>query len=89
LIFSLFKLRKKTTAVISGVAIALACLWGLSMWQDISRQEMLNMLFGTMLMLGGIMLLAFLLILALSLVKKIFQKITTNNSQEKNQGSSD
>ena len=32
MIFSLLNIRKKTAALISGIAIGVACLWGLSMW---------------------------------------------------------
>ncbi|NQV69719.1 MAG: hypothetical protein HQ498_06810 [Pseudohongiella sp.] len=76
MIFSLLKLPKKTTAIISGIAIALGSLWGVSIWQDISREEILNLLLGSVLMLGGIMLSALLLLILLILLRKVFSKIS-------------
>ena len=62
MIFSLLNIRKKTAAVIAGVSIAALCLWGLSMWQNISLTELFNILVATILMLGAVMLAALLLI---------------------------
>ena len=42
--FSLLKVRKKTSAVIASVCIGALCLWGIASWQDISRAEMLTVL---------------------------------------------
>lgn len=78
MIFSLLNVRKKTAAVLAGIAIALLCLWGLSMWQDISIEEMFNILVGTVIMLGVIMLGAFLLIVAFKLLIRIWQKVANS-----------
>lgn len=69
-------MRKKTAAIISGIAIAIGSLWGVSMWQDISRQELQSMLLGSVFMLGGIMLAAILLIVLIALLRKVISKIT-------------
>ncbi len=68
--FSLLKVRKKTSAVIASVAIGALCLWGIASWQDISRAEMLTILGGTVLMLAAIMLSAFVIIAAIKLSLK-------------------
>ena len=62
MIFSLLKIRKKTAAILAGISVAAMCLWGLSMWQDISLQELSQLLLAVVLMLGAIMLAALLLI---------------------------
>ncbi len=59
MIFSLLKVRKKTSTALAGIAIAAASLWGLSVWQEISLAEMLRLLLATLVMLGGLALLAF------------------------------
>lgn len=76
MIFSFLNVRKKTAAIISGIAIAIGSLWGVSMWQDISRQELQSMLLGSVFMLGGIMLAAILLIVLIALLRKVISKIT-------------
>jgi len=82
LIFSLLNVRKKTAAVLAGIAIALLCLWGLSMWQDISIEEMFSILVGTVIMLSVIMLGAFLLIASIKILIKIWQKLTHSEIAE-------
>ncbi|NKB32360.1 MAG: hypothetical protein GKR91_04610 [Pseudomonadales bacterium] len=82
MIFSLLNVRKKTAAILAGITIAALCLWGLSMWKDISLEEMLNILLGTVIMLGAIMLGAFLLIAALKLLIRIWQKVTHSEAAE-------
>ena len=75
MIFSLLNLRKKTAAAVSGIAIALACLWGLAMWQDISRQEMLEIFGAVLIMLTVIVVCAVLLIATLKLCARILRKL--------------
>tara|TARA_Y100000746_G_C15257567_1_gene348254 strand:- start:172 stop:441 length:270 start_codon:yes stop_codon:yes gene_type:complete len=70
LIFSLLKIRKKTAAALAGIAIAFLCLWGLSMWQDISLGEMLQVLLSTIIMLVAIILSALTLIAIVKGVSK-------------------
>ncbi|MFK7863010.1 MAG: hypothetical protein AB8B95_02170 [Pseudohongiellaceae bacterium] len=79
MIFSLLKVRKKTAAAIAGITIGALCLWGVALWQDISVDELLSILFGTLLMLGAIMLAALAIIIALKLVMKL---VTLLRSQD-------
>ncbi len=58
MIFSLLKINKKTSATLAGIAIGAASLWGLSMWQDISRVELLRLLLAVLIMLGALALVA-------------------------------
>ena len=62
MIFSLLNVRKKTAATIAGIAIGAVCLWGLAMWQDVSITQLANILLAILLLLGGIMLAALLVI---------------------------
>lgn len=82
MIFSFLNVRKKTAAVISGIAIAIGSLWGVSMWQDISWQELQSMLLGTVFFLVGIMLMAVFLIFIFVLLRKAVNKITEKISNE-------
>ncbi len=59
MIFSLLKTNKKTSAALAGIAIGIASLWGLSLWQDISVGELLRLLLAVLAMLGGLALVAF------------------------------
>jgi len=76
LIFSLLNVRKKTAAILAGITIAALCLWGLSIWQDISLAEMFNILLGTLIMLGAIMFSAFILIACIKGVMRLLSKAT-------------
>ena len=82
LIFSLLNVRKKTAAAVAGIGIAALCLWGLSLWQDISLQEMLNILLSTVLMLGSIILAAGLLTVVIKLLAAAVQKISHIDDDE-------
>lgn len=87
LIFSLLNVRKKTAAVIAGLAIGATCLWAVSAWQNVSREELINILLATLLMLGGIMLTAFILIAGCKLLLRLVQKLgspasTTSSDEE-------
>lgn len=84
LIFSLLKIRKKTSALIACLAIGAASLWGLSMWQDISRQEMLNLLLAILLMLGAIIVAALLLIVAFKLIGKLIRRLMQAKVENEN-----
>ncbi|GJM12833.1 MAG: hypothetical protein DHS20C12_12360 [Pseudohongiella sp.] len=79
MIFSLLKIRKKTAAVLAGIACGLACVWVVAAWQDISMAEILNMLLGSVLLLGGIMLLAFCLVAGFSLLKKLLSSLRNSD----------
>ena len=86
MIFSLLKLRKKTSATLAGIFIGAASLWGLSMWQNISLQEILNILLTTMMMLGGIIVAALLLIAAFKLVVKFASRFSRPDTNDKSEG---
>ena len=73
LIFSLLKLRKKTSAVLGGIMIAMACLWGIAWWQDLSPRQLLNLLLGTLLFVLGIMILAIILVTIFKLLVRWWQ----------------
>lgn len=74
MIFSLLNIRKKTAAALSGIAIAAASLWGLAMWQDISREEILNLALATLLLVGGIAVCAILLIATFKLLGYLLRR---------------
>jgi hypothetical protein len=77
LIFSLLKIRRKTAAVLVGIACGLACVWVVATWQQLSIQEILNMLLGSILLLGGIMIAAVCVVAAFTLLRKLLRKISS------------
>jgi len=82
LIFSLLNVRKKTAASIAGIFIGLACLWGVSIWQDISPQEMVNILIGTVIMLAVIIGGALLLIIIFKLLCGLLRRLGTSKEND-------
>jgi|TARA_B110000211_G_scaffold131201_1_gene150691 hypothetical protein len=78
LIFSLLKIRKKTAAVLVGIACGIACVWVVATWQNLSMAEILNMLLGSILFLGGIMLAALCLVAVFSLLRKLLSRINSS-----------
>lgn len=82
MIFSLLNVRKKTAAVIAGIVIGALCLWAIAAWQNISREELLNYLLGTVLMLLAIMLAAFAMIACFKLLAKGLSKLSSADSNE-------
>lgn len=82
MIFSLLNVRKKTAASIAGITIGALCLWGVALWQNISLEELANVLLGTVLMLGGIILVALLLIATAKGLGFLF-RLARNKSPEK------
>lgn len=82
MIFSLLKLPKKTAAAISGILIAAASLWGIALWQDLTAQQLLSLVFGSLLFLLVTMLSSALLVLLVKLlgrlVKKLFNRETAD-----------
>ena len=82
MIFSLLNLRKKTAASIAGIFIGVVCLWGLSIWQGISRQEMLTILLGTVIMLAAIMGGALLLITVFKLLGRLVRKLSASSEKD-------
>lgn len=85
MIFSLLKIRKKTGAVIAGILIGMACLWGIALWQDIPPRQLLTLLAGSLLLVLAIMLLAMLLIGALKLAGRLLEG-ARNRDREDGQG---
>ncbi len=83
LIFSLLKIRKKTAATLSGVAIALATLWGLAMWQDISPEELVSILLSILLMLALIISSAVILIALFKLGIYLLHKVISRSDEKK------
>jgi hypothetical protein len=78
LIFSLLKIRKKTAAVLVGIACGIACVWVVATWQNLSMAEILNMLLASILFLGGIMLTALCLVAVFSLLRKLLNRINSS-----------
>ena len=58
-----------------GITCGLACVWVVATWQNLSMAEILNMLLGSILFLGGIILAAFCLVVVLSILRKLLSKI--------------
>ena len=75
MIYSLLKIRKKTAAVLVGIVCGLASIWVVASWQNLSMQDILNMLLGSILLLGGIMLAAFCLVAVFSLLRKLLSRV--------------
>lgn len=71
MIFSLLNLRKKTAAAIAGIGVGALCLWAVAQWQNISTEELLSVLLGTLLMLGAIMVAALGIIVVFKLITKL------------------
>lgn len=82
MIFSLLNVRKKTAASIAGIFIGLACLWGISIWQDISPQEMVNILIGTVIMLAVIIGGALLLIIIFKLLCGLLRRLGASKEND-------
>ncbi|MBL4573513.1 MAG: hypothetical protein JKY86_10630 [Gammaproteobacteria bacterium] len=79
MIFSLLKIRKKTAAVLVGIACGLACVWVVASWQKLSIQDILNMLLGSIFLLGGIMLAALCLVVVFALFRKLLSRINSSD----------
>ena len=62
-----------------GIACGLACVWVVAIWQQLSVRELLNMLLGSILLLGGIMLVALCLVAAFSLLRKLLSRISNSD----------
>lgn len=75
MIFSLLRIRKKTSSRLAGIAIGAACLWGVALWQDLTADQLLSILGGTVLFVGGIVLIAVLLIGSLKVVLFLLGKL--------------
>ena len=85
LIFSLLNVRKKTAAIIAGLAIGATCLWAISTWQNISREELIDILLASLLMLGGVMVTALLAVAGLKLVVRLISRMLSANQPSSDQ----
>lgn len=62
-----------------GILVGGLCLWAIASWQNLTMEDMLSILLGTVLMLGGIMLVAFLLIATVKFAGKLSTKVTSDS----------
>ena len=85
LIFSLLNVRKKTAAIIAGLAIGATCLWAISTWQNISREELIDILLASLLMLGGVMVTALVAVAGLKLVVRLINRMLSANQPSSDQ----
>ncbi|MFM1895998.1 MAG: hypothetical protein RLZZ385_1072 [Pseudomonadota bacterium] len=81
LIFSFLKLPKKTAAVLGGIMIAMACLWGIALWQDITPRQLFGLFIGSLLLVLAVMLAAVLLVLLGKGILRLLRKLG-NQSQD-------
>lgn len=88
MIFSLLNVRKKTAATLAGIAIGALCLWGVSMWQNISLQELFNILIGIVLLIGAVMLAALLVITAFKLLQRLIGKAVDSGAAKESESDS-
>ena len=86
LIFSLLNVRKKTAAIIAGLAIGATCLWAISAWQNISREELIDILLASLLMLGGVMVTALVSVAGFKLVVRLIKRMRSENCPSSDQG---
>ena len=75
LIFSLLNVRKKTAAIIAGLAIGATCLWAISAWQNISREALIDILLASLLMLGGVMVTALVSVAGFKLLVRLIKRM--------------
>ena len=80
MIFSFLKIRKKTAGIFFGILVGGLCLWAIASWQNLTLEDMLSILVGTVLMLGGIMLAAFLLIAGFKFAGKLSNRVSNRLS---------
>jgi phage shock protein PspC (stress-responsive transcriptional regulator) len=78
------KLSKKNRNTISGVMVGFASLYAISIYMDISRQELRSFLISTLLFFGVILVLAILCITAIKGLIKLNKKVSSK-IEEKNQ----
>ena len=85
LIFSLLIVRKKTAAIIAGLAIGATCLWAISAWQNISRKELIDILLASLLMLGGVMVSALVAVAGFKMVVRLINRVLSANRPSSHQ----
>jgi len=71
------KLSKKNRNTISGLLVGLASLYAISVYMEISREELRNLLTSTLLFFALILVLAILAISGIKLLSKLKQKLST------------
>ena len=85
MIFSFLKIRKKTSAVIGGLLIGAACLWGVAMWQDISPQQLFELFVGSFLLILGIIVLALAITVTIKLLTKLVSAKPRKNADHESE----
>ena len=85
LIFSLLNVRKRTAAIIAGLVIGASCLWAISAWQKISREELIDILLASLIMLGGVMVTALVAVAGLKLVVRLINRMLSANQPSSDQ----
>ncbi|MEC8804551.1 MAG: hypothetical protein VXX24_07245 [Pseudomonadota bacterium] len=85
LIFSLLNVRKKTAAIIAGLAIGATCLWAISTWQNISREELSDILLASLHLVGGVMVTALVSVAGFKLVVRLIKRMRSENCPSSNQ----
>lgn len=71
-------------ATIGGLLIGLTSLWALTVTYDISREELISFLLGTLLMFAIVLIAAALLVLLVKLPQLIFSKLRGSDKNTDN-----
>ena len=74
MLFSALKLRRKTRTVLACTAIGCLCLYGIAYWQDLTAQDILNLLLGAAGLLLAIITTALLLVTTFKLLQAALAK---------------
>ena len=80
MIFSLLKIRKKTSAILAGITIGAICLWGVSYWQNIPPGEIFTILLSSLAFLLVIIVCALLVIATFKLGARTLTSLLKNSS---------
>ena len=79
------KIAKSTRATISGILIAIACLYVLAMAYDEARDNLLRFFISTLLLVVIIMGGAIALVALIRLLRRLMDKVTNNRSDSDRQ----
>ena len=66
----------------SEMCIRDSCLWGISMWQDISPREIFNILLATTAMVAVVMVAAILLIAFFKILSSLIRKLAGADNED-------
>jgi cell division protein FtsX len=72
-------------ATFAGLAIALTSLWALTVSYDISREELLGFLVGSVLLLLGVLLTAALLVIVIKVLAWLISRIKKTATEDESQ----